>query len=108
MKTAMYLCADLEPPEAGQGVFSSKELFEMLERIKKEVPCQDVVTRESEWAKAKGILYCKRADLRKWAERTGQRSAMPFLFPEDRTEAAEPAVFRAGGGEVKPDYRGAI
>lgn len=87
VKKAMYLCADIEPPEVGLVV--SAELIEMVARIKKEVPCQEVAT---EWGgKWDKTLYVKRSDLREWAERTGQRAAMPFLFPEDRGGSARPA-----------------
>ncbi|WP_295449644.1 hypothetical protein [uncultured Thiodictyon sp.] len=76
---AAFLCCDRNPP---QGIDFKDADYRKLEviaaRLKREVPCRDV---------GKSV-YFQRSDLRDWAESTGQRSAMPFLFPEDRAESA--------------------
>jgi hypothetical protein len=39
-----------------------------------------------------GPCFFKRDDLIEWAEKTGRKSALPFLFPEDRDAAQTESV----------------
>lgn len=73
---AAYLCCDREP----DNVTRDRELpivaLAMKNRLLAEVPYRQ---NSLDF----GYEYIRQADLREWAEATGQRGAMPFLFPED-------------------------
>lgn len=93
---AAQLCCDHEPQPWARGTISPK-VEAMARRIQAELKaCRDTsITFYSPGygggarlpIRAPGDQYYQRADLREWAERMGQRAAMPFLFPEDRTES---------------------
>jgi hypothetical protein len=94
---AAQLCCDNEPQPWARETISPK-VEAMARRIKVELTaCRD--TSQTFYSPSygggkplpihvPGEQFYKRVDLREWAERTGQRAAMPFLFPEDRTESA--------------------
>ncbi len=73
---AAYLCCDSEPDDVTHDRMLPAKVRAMKNRLMAEVPY-----RENPFVF--GIEYIQQVVLRQWAEATGQRAAMPFLFPED-------------------------
>ena len=87
---ASWLCCDLEPEAPKRGVFPSPRVKAMYDRLKGEVSHSPAVkegVKQGNFGpiRTRQFLTPKvsREALRQWAEATGQRAAMPFLFPED-------------------------
>ena len=109
---AAALCCDLEPePWNLKTNPTPRRVSAMALRLQREVPSEDTTRRGTEYNTSTreyyGIVTSKhrlfrRANLRQWAEATGQRALMPFLFPEDREpeEAAEAPPMRADSREA--------
>lgn len=91
MMTAAWLCCDMEPPASNEEKDTPERVTAMLESLLKwKYPrawgrrnLQEVIGflpyHAARWNNA-----FTRKTLRKFAEETGQRKFMPFLFPEDR------------------------
>lgn len=94
---AAFLCCDLEPENITRDNPLPPRVKAMQARLNKEVSHTPSVTRTVHecWLGEPNVRthyhtpYFLRENLRKWAERTGQRGAMPFLFPEDWDTGAE-------------------
>ena len=78
---AAFLCCDLEPEDTPEGGYGPPKVAAMYARLgghRKPLAKGDI------WKIPGGKDYLMaRGFLRDWAEVTGQRAAMPFLFPED-------------------------
>ena len=94
---AAALCCDIEPQRWTQENPEPTKVVSMGRRLLKEVEFRDTsytrhtenwITRETDSRRVKGERYFQREKLRQWAEGTGQRQAMPFLFPEDRARGS--------------------
>ncbi len=99
---AAALCCDLEPESWNWKTNPPPPRVDaMARRLKREVPSEDTTPRGYYVAATSGLLF-RRVNLRQWAEDTGQRAQMPFLFPEDREpeEAAEAPPMRADSREA--------
>jgi hypothetical protein len=70
-----FLCLDEEPGPRGRS-YPSRQHAAVVVAI-----LQDI--KDKAVSKFPDYQF-RRSDLRDWAERTGRRFAMPFLFPEDR------------------------
>lgn len=89
---AAHLCCDIEPRRWTRAEPEPAKVSSMHERIIREVNYR-TTSRKSYPDNSR--VQCTRTEkwfrqetLRFWAEETGQRAAMPFLFPEDRIESA--------------------
>lgn len=71
LSIACWLCCDLEPQNATPASPTPPKVRDMRALLLRGFPSRQYT----------------RGGLREWAERTGQREVMPFLFPEDRTDA---------------------
>ena len=84
---AAFLCCDLEPEDTPEGGYGPPKVAAMYARLgghRKPLAKGDI------WKIPGGKDYLmSRGFLREWAEVTGQRAAMPFLFPEDRENGEE-------------------
>lgn len=99
LNDAAHLCCDMEP-QRWELHDIPRKLDAMARRIRAEVPCSrdtSQTTHSPNYGGGKplpvhipGDQFYSFDGLREWAERTGQREAMPFLFPEDRTTQLEP------------------
>lgn len=92
---AAFLCCDLEPEAVKRGEFGPPKVAAMYRRIADELPNRPTGWNGLTLAGGRGGAvtiggdsYVSREDLRQWAEATGQRAAIPFLFPEDWGPAA--------------------
>ena len=102
---AAALCCDLEPENWTVKDPAPPRVSAMRTRLVREVPYKDATRNTSHWndithehytRRIPGDKFFERDALRQWAEKTGQRALMPFLFPEDREpEGAESPAMRA-------------
>ena len=118
---AAFLCCDLEPEDTPEGGYGPPKVAAMYARLgghRKPLAKGDI------WKIPGGKDYLMaRGFLREWAEVTGQRPAMPFLFPEDWepeapakrtdpktiepgqvTEREEPSVLKILGAALQVAY----
>lgn len=93
LSDAAWLCCDLEPETPTREKPLPRRVSAMYARLDKEVSHtpserktfhQGWLNGEVHTRTQRITPYVRRDNLRQWAERTGQRGAMPFLFPEDR------------------------
>ncbi len=81
---AAFLCCDFEPEKHTEDHPAFRRTLAMVRRLDEEVPC----IRRGGSSDPRVLCFPEttfRYDaLRQWAEKTGQRAHMPFLFPEDR------------------------
>lgn len=87
---AAFLCCDQEPEAVKRGEFGPPKVAAMYRRIADELPNRPtgwngltVASGRGGAVTIGGDSYVSRENLRQWAAATGQRAAMPFLFPED-------------------------
>lgn len=113
LTVAACLCCDVEPHRWAPADIPAKVLA-MAKRIQVEIePSRD--TSETFYFPSYGSnvpipidrpgeQFYSREDLRQWSEMTGQRGAMPFLFPEDRAQAEHDKATRfSTKTEDRPD-----
>ncbi len=103
LTVAACLCCDIEPHRWAPADIPAKVLA-VAYRIQVEIePSRD--TSETFYFPSygsnvpipihrRGEQFYSREDLRQWSESTGQRGAMPFLFPEDRDPAGHDKATR--------------
>lgn len=98
LSDAAWLCCDLEPETPTRENPLPRRVSAMYARLDKEVSHtpserktfhQGWLNGEVHTRTQRITPYVRRDNLRQWAERTGQRGAMPFLFPEDWDTGAE-------------------
>lgn len=90
---AAALCCDIEPERWVRG--TPQKVLTMEQRLLREVKYRDTSSTRSVTSYGgttyqqtiRGEQFFKREDLRSWADETGQRQLMPFLFPEGREQS---------------------
>jgi hypothetical protein len=86
--TAAWLCCDIEPPESTEIIDLPDNVKKMLAFIYKHYhsnTCYGMSDDEIiKFFNPNQMSMFYRSLLREFAEETGQRKYMPFLFPEDR------------------------
>ena len=125
LRDAAFLCCDLEPENPSNRDYQeSPRVAAMFSRIEREIPNRPPAEDAFLHGPAPGWSHLvSREALRAWAEDTGQRAVMPFLFPEDWepeapakrtdpktiepgqvTEREEPSVLEILGAIIKAKY----
>ena len=94
LRNAAFLCCDLEPENPSNWDYrESPRVAATLSRIKKEIPNRPPAEDAFLHGPAPGWSHLvSREALRAWAEDTGQRAVMPFLFWEEEEEINSDAM----------------